>query len=48
MTSEYYSENALSVRFFDLLASVDPSLRDYADVNFYADYLTKVTGPART
>ena len=39
MTSEYYSENALSVRFFDLLASVDPSLRDYADVNFYADYL---------
>jgi SAM-dependent methyltransferase len=39
MTSEYYSENALSVRFFDLLASVYPAIKDNADVNFYADYL---------
>jgi SAM-dependent methyltransferase len=37
--SEYYGENALSVRFFDLLASVDPSIKNYVDVNFYADYL---------
>jgi SAM-dependent methyltransferase len=36
---EYYDENALSVRFFDLLAWVDPSVKNYADVNFYANYL---------
>jgi SAM-dependent methyltransferase len=39
MTRKYFGENALSVRFFDLVASFDPSVKDYVDVNFYANYL---------
>ena len=37
MVREYYSENALSVRFYDAVTSIDPSVR--GDVDFYANYL---------
>ena len=40
MTSDYYDENALSVRFFDLLTGIDPCIKNYADVNFYEAYLS--------
>jgi SAM-dependent methyltransferase len=39
MVSEYYSENALSVRFYDAVTSIDPSVRGDADINFYANCL---------
>jgi SAM-dependent methyltransferase len=39
MVSEYYSENALSVRFYDAVTSIDPSVRGDVDVSFYANCL---------
>jgi SAM-dependent methyltransferase len=37
MVKEYYSENALSVKFYDATASIDPSIK--GDVAFYLQYL---------
>jgi SAM-dependent methyltransferase len=37
MVREYYSENALGVRFHDAITCVDPHVR--GDVDFYADHL---------
>lgn len=39
MVSSYYSDNALSVAFYDVVTSIDPSVRGDVDVNFYADCL---------
>ena len=36
---EYYGENALSVRFYDAVTSIDPSVRGDIDVAFYANCL---------
>ena len=39
MVNEYYSENALSVRFYDAVTSIDPSVRGDVDIAFYANCL---------
>jgi ubiquinone/menaquinone biosynthesis C-methylase UbiE len=37
MVKEYYTDDTLSVRFYDAITSVDPHIR--GDVDFYAAYL---------
>jgi len=39
MIRSYYSDNALSVRFYDVVTSIDPSVRGDVDANFYANCL---------
>ena len=39
MIRSYYGDSALSVRFYDVVTSIDPSVRGDVDVNFYADCL---------
>jgi SAM-dependent methyltransferase len=43
MVSEYYSENALSVRFYDAVTSIDSAVKDDVDVDFYESYLSSPT-----
>ncbi len=39
MISDYYTENALSVKFYDVVTSIDPAVKDDVDVDYYEGYL---------